>query len=138
MTGSPTQVAWLLFMGLRPLGTVSRTRHSQGSLWETSCSPKAAIAGSDCTTGRREGAQKAGWRAGRRKPVRPRRPGDAETEGLWLACSPNRRLLPWEEEPPWMTPPSISSPLVRSLPQAPRDGGGASGLSAASTSKVRT
>lgn len=41
MTGSPTQVAWLSFMGpKRPLGTVSRTP----SFWEASLQPREAAA----------------------------------------------------------------------------------------------
>lgn len=89
MTGSPTQVAWLLFMGLkRPLGTVSRTP----SFWEASLQPReaAAIEAQTAPLGGREGrgAEGSGVRGGTRKPVRPRRPGDAETEGLWLALQP--------------------------------------------------
>lgn len=93
MTGSPTQVAWLLFMGLkRPLGTVSRTP----SFWEASGRPRCSLGKRlplklrlhHWEGGRGEGLKEAGWGAGRRKPVRPRRPGDAETEGLWLALQP--------------------------------------------------
>ena len=54
MTGSPTQVAWLSFMGLkRPAGTVPRTP----SLWEASLQPReaAAIEAQTAPLGGREG-----------------------------------------------------------------------------------